>query len=227
MEKYKTGLLYNISVNAKRPLKGWFILQGNDGTEYIIRKNISVWDLGCYPLYRTKKSLMDMRIKVEPNQSGLHSYIALGIPVSAIIRALTSEEIWIKDISASAHVGEISTNIFLTMMITILILMGIMFNRKIVFKSFLEQNGNELEYLGHVKIVDIELKGISNRLILEKQIIRWGRFLILLLFIILPIFLLIFVKMRLFIIFFVGWYYLYIRGDNSYDESRVGYKLMI
>lgn len=158
----KKGTCFNISLNGKRPLWGFFLLVTDQGEEFIIKRNSKIPFDRYRKVYQTNYSLKD-QIFLKKAPANVYSLIGvpLGLLLARTFRKILPMDLFFGKPNLDLHVREGVVNVLLFLLAVIITLWLVSVARDIQLKRFVEKNGAKLEVVGQIKPVEY-LQKTSN-----------------------------------------------------------------
>ena len=140
------GTCFNISLNGKRPLWGYFLLVTDQGEEFIIKRNSKIPFDRYRKVYQTNHSFKDQIFskKAPANISSLIG-VPLGLLLARTFRKILPMDLFFGKANLDLNVreGAINVLLFLLWLVTIA--------RYVQLKQFVKKNGAELALVGQIK----------------------------------------------------------------------------
>ena len=158
----KKGTCFNISLNGKRPLWGYFLLVTDQGGEFIIKRNSKIPFDRYRKVYQTTYSLKD-QIFLKKAPANVYSLIGvpLGLLLARTFRKILPMDLFFGKLNLDLDVREGAMNVLLFLFAVIVTLWLVSVARDIQLKRFVEKNGAELVSVGQIKPVEY-LQKTSN-----------------------------------------------------------------
>ena len=156
------GTCFNISLNGKRPLWGYFLLVTDQGEEFIIKRNSKIPFDRYRKVYQTNHSFKDQIFskKAPANISSLIG-VPLGLLLARTFRKILPMDLFFGKANLDLNVREGVVNVLLFLLAVIVTLWLVSVARDIQLKRFVEKNGAELALVGQIKPVEY-LQKTSN-----------------------------------------------------------------
>ena len=151
----KKGTCFNISLNGKRPLWGFFLLVTDQGEEFIIKRNSKIPFDRYRKVYQTNYSLKDqIFLKKEP--ANVYSLIGvpLGLLLARIFRKIRPMDLFFGKPNLELDVREGVVNVLMFLLAVIITLWLVSFARYVQLKRYVKKNGAELALVGQIKPVE-------------------------------------------------------------------------
>ena len=151
----KKGTCFNISLNGKKPLWGFFLLVTDQGEEFIIKRNSKIPFDRYRKVYQTTYSLKD---QIFLKKAPANVYSLIGVPLDLLL-ARTFRKILPMDLlfgkpNLDLDVREGVVNVLLFLLAVIVALWLVTIARYIQLKRFVEKNGAKLVLVGQIKPVE-------------------------------------------------------------------------
>ena len=158
----KKGTCFNISLNGKRPLWGFFLLVTDQGEEFIIKRNSKIPFDRYLKVYQTNYSLKD-QIFLKKAPANVYSLIGvpLGLLLARTFRQILPMDLFFGKPNLDLDVREGVVNVLLFLLAVIVTLWLVTIARYVQLKWFVEKNGAKLEAVGQIKPVEY-LQKTSN-----------------------------------------------------------------
>ena len=158
----KKGTFFNISLNGKKPLWGFFLLVTDQGEEFIIKRNSKIPFDRYRKVYQTTYSLKD-QIFLKKAPANVYSLIGvpLGLLLARTFRKILPMDLFFGKLNLDLDVREGAMNVLLFLFAVIVTLWLVSVARDIQLKRFVEKNGAELVLVGQIKPVEY-LQKTSN-----------------------------------------------------------------
>ena len=158
----KKGPCFNISLNGKKPLWGFFLLVTDQGEEFIIKRNSKIPFDRYRKVYQTTYSLKD-QIFLKKAPANVYSLIGvpLGLLLARTFRKILPMDLFFGKLNLDLDVREGAMNVLLFLFAVIVTLWLVSVARDIQLKRFVEKNGAELVLVGQIKPVEY-LQKTSN-----------------------------------------------------------------
>ncbi|WP_049516356.1 hypothetical protein [Streptococcus parasanguinis] len=158
----KKGTCFNISLNGKKPLWGFFLLVTDQGEEFIIKRNSKIPFDRYRKVYQTTYSLKD-QIFLKKAPANVYSLIGvpLGLLLARTFRKILPMDLFFGKLNLDLDVREGAMNVLLFLFAVIVTLWLVSVARDIQLKRFVEKNGAELVLVGQIKPVEY-LQKTSN-----------------------------------------------------------------
>ena len=158
----KKGQCFNISLNGKRPLWGFFLLVTDQGEELIIKRNSKIPFDRYRKVYQTNHLFKDQIFskKAPANISSLIG-VPLGLLLARTFRKILPMDLFFGKPNLDLDVREGVVNVLIFLLAVIVTLWLVTIARYVQLKRFVEKNGAELVLVGHIKPVDY-LQKTSN-----------------------------------------------------------------
>ena len=158
----KKGTCFNISLNGKKPLWGFFLLVTDQGEEFIIKRNSKIPFDRYRKVYQTTYSLKD-QIFLKKAPANVYSLIGvpLGLLLARTFRKILPMYLFFGKLNLDLDVREGAMNVLLFLFAVIVTLWLVSVARDIQLKRFVEKNGAELVLVGQIKPVEY-LQKTSN-----------------------------------------------------------------
>ena len=158
----KKGTCFNISLNGKKPLWGFFLLVTDQGEEFIIKRNSKIPFDRYRKVYQTTYSLKD-QIFLKKAPANVYSLIGvpLGLLLARTFRKILPMDPFFGKLNLDLDVREGAMNVLLFLFAVIVTLWLVSVARDIQLKRFVEKNGAELVLVGQIKPVEY-LQKTSN-----------------------------------------------------------------
>lgn len=158
----KKGTCFNISLNGKKPLWGFFLLVTDQGGEFIIKRNSKIPFDRYRKVYQTTYSLKD-QIFLKKAPANVYSLIGvpLGLLLARTFRKILPMDLFFGKLNLDLDVREGAMNVLLFLFAVIVTLWLVSVARDIQLKRFVEKNGAELVLVGQIKPVEY-LQKTSN-----------------------------------------------------------------
>ena len=151
----KRGQCFNISLNGKRPIWGYFLLVTDQGEEFIIKRNSKIPFDRYRKVYQTNHSFKD-QIFSEKAPANISSLIGvpLGLLLVRAFRKILPMDFFFGKANFDLNVREGSINVLLFLFAVMITLWLVTIARYVQLKRFVENNGAELALVGQIKPVD-------------------------------------------------------------------------
>ena len=158
----KKGTCFNISLNGKKPLWGFFLLVTDQGEEFIIKRNSKIPFDRYRKVYQTTYSLKD-QIFLKKAPANVYSLIGvpLGLLLARTFRKILPMDLFFGKPNLDLDVREGVVNVLIFLLAVIVTLWLVSVARDIQLKRFVEKNGAELVLVGQIKPVEY-LQKTSN-----------------------------------------------------------------
>ena len=158
----KRGQCFNISLNGKRPLWGYFLLVTDQGEEFIVKRTSKIPFDKYRKVYQTNHSFKD---QIFSKKAPANIYSLIGVPLGLLL-ARTFIKILPMDLffgkpNLDLDVREGVVNVLIFLLAVIVTLWLVTIARYVQLKRFVEKNGAELVLVGQIKPVDY-LQKTSN-----------------------------------------------------------------
>ena len=158
----KRGQCFNISLNGKKPLWGYFLLVTDQGEEFIIKRNSKIPFDRYRKVYQTTYSFKDkVFTKKAPNNLSTVIGVPLGLLLARTLRKILPMDLLFGKPNLDLNVREGVVNVLLFLLAVIVTLWLVSVARDIQLKRFVEKNGAELALVGQIKPVEY-LQKTSN-----------------------------------------------------------------
>lgn len=158
----KKGTCFNISLNGKKPLWGFFLLVTDQGEEFIIKRNSKIPFDRYRKVYQTTYSLKD---QIFLKKAPANVYSLIGVPIGLLLartfRKILPMDLFFGKLNLDLDVREGAMNVLLFLFAVIVTLWLVSVARDIQLKRFVEKNGAELVLVGQIKPVEY-LQKTSN-----------------------------------------------------------------
>ncbi len=157
------GKCYNISLNGKTPLWGYYLFISENGDEYIIKRNSKIPFDRYRKVYKTKYSFKNNVFlqKVSTNLSTLIG-VPLGLLFVRMFRKIIPMDIFFGKPNLDLEIREGFTNVFLVLVAIIVTLWLVTVARYIQLKRFVEKNGEQIELVGEIKALEYIQKSTNG-----------------------------------------------------------------
>lgn len=157
------GKCYNISLNGKTPLWGYYLFISESGDEYIIKRNSKIPFDRYRKVYKTKYSFKNKVFlqKVSTNLSTLIG-VPLGLLLVRIFRKIIPMDIFFGKPNLDLEIKEGFINVLLTLVAIIVTLWLVTVARYIQLKRFVEKNGEQIELVGEIKPLEYIQKSTNG-----------------------------------------------------------------
>ena len=158
----KRGQCFNISLNGKRPLWGYFLLVTDQGEEFIVKRNSKIPFDKYRKVYQTNHSFKD---QIFSKKAPANIYSLIGVPLGLLLartfRKILPMDLFFGKLNLDLDVREGAMNVLLFLFAVIVTLWLVSVARDIQLKRFVEKNGAELALVGQIKPVEY-LQKTSN-----------------------------------------------------------------
>ena len=147
------GEPYNISVNHKRILKGWYIIITKQGEEYLVQRNLSLSSNVYRNVYQTTFSFKESIIKPKKDKGTYFAILAIfvGGMLARFLRVFLPVDTFFGDINMPVNVWVGISNIWILLLSTVSYLLFLKFYRKKKLEKFLQQHESSLTYVGKIR----------------------------------------------------------------------------
>lgn len=151
----KRGQCFNISLNGKRPLWGYFLLVTDQGEEFIVKRNSKIPFDKYRKVYQTNHSFKDQIFskKAPANVSSLIG-VPLGLLLARTFRKSLPMDLFFGKANLDLNVREGTINVFLFLFAVMITLWLVTIARYVQLKQFVKKNGAELALVGQIKPVE-------------------------------------------------------------------------
>ncbi|WP_368402636.1 hypothetical protein [Streptococcus parasanguinis] len=151
----KKGTCFNISLNGKRPLWGFFLLVTDQGEEFIVKRNSKIPFDKYRKVYQTNHSFKDqIFLKKAPNNLSAVIGVPLGLLLARTFRKILPMDLFFGKPNLDLDVREGVVNVLLFLLAVIVTLWLVTIARYVQLKWFVEKNGAKLEVVGQIKPVE-------------------------------------------------------------------------
>ena len=149
------GTCFNISLNGKRPLWGYFLLVTDQGEEFIIKRNSKIPFDRYRKVYQTSYSFKDQIFskKAPANVSSLIG-VPLGLLLARTYRKILPMDLFFGKANLDLNVREGAINVFLFLFAVMITLWLVAIARYVQLKRFVKKNEAELVFVGQIKPVE-------------------------------------------------------------------------
>ena len=146
------GTCFNISLNGKRPLWGYFLLVTDQGEEFIIKRNSKIPFDRYRKVYQTSYSFKDQIFskKAPANVSSLIG-VPLGLLLARTYRKILPMDLFFGKANLDLNVREGAINVLLFLFAVMITLWLVTIARYVQLKWFVEKNEAELVFVGQIK----------------------------------------------------------------------------
>jgi hypothetical protein len=136
----KKGTCFNISLNGKKPLWGFFLLVTDQGEEFIIKRNSKIPFDRYRKVYQTTYSLKD-QIFLKKAPANVYSLIGvpLGLLLARTFRKILPMDLFFGKLNLDLDVREGAMNVLLFLFAVIVTLWLVSVARDIQLKRFVEK----------------------------------------------------------------------------------------
>lgn len=151
----KRGQCFNISLNGKKPLWGYFLLVTDQGEEFIIKRNSKIPFDRYRKVYQTNHLFKDQIFskKAPANISSLIG-VPLGLLLARTFRKILPMDLFFGKANLDLNVREGTINVFLFLFAVMITLWLVTIARYVQLKQFVKKNGAELALVGQIKPVE-------------------------------------------------------------------------
>ena len=148
----KRGQCFNISLNGKRPLWGYFLLVTDQGEEFIVKRNSKIPFDRYRKVYQTSYSFKDQIFskKAPANISSLIG-VPLGLLLVRAFRKILPMDLFFGKANLDLNVREGAINILLFLFAVMITLWSVTIARYVQLKRYVKKNGAKLEVVGQIK----------------------------------------------------------------------------
>ena len=140
----KRGQCFNISLNGKRPLWGYFLLVTDQGEEFIVKRNSKIPFDKYRKVYQTNHSFKD---QIFSKKAPANIYSLIGVPLGLLLARtfikILPMDLFFGKANLDLNVREGAINVFL-----------FLFARYVQLKRFVKKNEAELVFVGQIKPVE-------------------------------------------------------------------------
>lgn len=151
----KKGTCFNISLNGKRALWGFFLLVTDQGEEFIIKRNSKIPFDRYRKVYQTTYSFKDkVFTKKAPNNLSAVIGVPLGLLLARTFRKILPMDLFFGKPNLDLDVREGVVNVLIFLLAVIVTLWLVTIARYVQLKRFVEKNGAELVLVGQIKPVE-------------------------------------------------------------------------
>lgn len=148
----KKGTCFNISLNGKRPLWGFFLLVTDQGEEFIIKRNSKIPFDRYRKVYQTNYSFKNkVFTKKAPTNLSTLIGVPLGLFLARIFRKILPMDLFFGRPNLDLNVKEGLVNVLIFLLAVIVTLWLVTIARYMQLKRFVEKNGAELEVVGQIR----------------------------------------------------------------------------
>ena len=146
------GTCFNISLNGKRPLWGYFLLVTDQGEELIIKRNSKIPFDRYRKVYQTNHSFKDQIFskKAPANISSLIG-VPLGLLLVRAFRKILPMYLFFGKVNFDLNVREGAINVLLFLFAIMITLWLVTIARYVQLKRYVKKNGAELALVGQIK----------------------------------------------------------------------------
>lgn len=147
------GEPYNISVDHKRILKGWYIIITKKGEEYLVQRNLSLSSNAYRNVYQTTFSFKELLIKPKKEKKAYFAMLAIfvGGLLARFLRVFLPVNMFFGDINMPVNVWVGISNVLILLLSTASYLLFLKFYRKKKLEKFLQQHESSLTYVGKIR----------------------------------------------------------------------------
>ena len=141
------GTCFNISLNGKRPLWGYFLLVTDQGEEFIIKRNSKIPFDRYRKVYQTNHSFKDQIFskKAPANISSLIG-VPLGLLLARTFRKILPMDLFFGKANLDLNVREGAINVLLFLFAVMITLWLVTIARYVQLKQFVKKNGADKAY---------------------------------------------------------------------------------
>ena len=148
----KRGQCFNISLNGKKPLWGYFLLVTDQGEEFIIKRNSKI-PLGRYRKVDESMHLFKDQMFSKTATANISSVMGgpLGLLLARTFRKILPMDLFFGKANLDLNVREGAINVLLFLFAVMITLWLVTIARYMQLKQFVKKNGAELSLVGQIK----------------------------------------------------------------------------
>ena len=159
----KKGTCFNISLNGKRPLWGFFLLVTDQGEEFIIKRNSKIPFDRYRKVYQTTYSFKDkVFTKKAPNNLSAVIGVPLGLLLARTFRKILPTDLFFGKPNLDLNIREGAINVLLFLFAVMITLWLVTIARYVQLKRYVKKNGVELALVGQIKPVEYLQKSANG-----------------------------------------------------------------
>ena len=148
----KRGQCFNISLNGKRPIWGYFLLVTDQGEEFIIKRNSKIPFDRYRKVYQTTYSFKDkVFTKKAPNNLSAVIGVPLGLLLARTFRKILPMDLFFGKPNLDLDVREGVVNVLIFLLAVIVTLWLVTIARYVQLKRYVKKNGADIELVGQIK----------------------------------------------------------------------------
>ena len=151
----KRDQCFNISLNGKRPLWGYFLLVTDQGEEFIVKRNSKIPFDKYRKVYQTNHSFKD---QIFSKKAPANIYSLIGVPLGLLLartfRKILPMDLFFGKANLDLNVREGAINVFLFLFAVMITLWLVAIARYVQLKRFVKKNEAELVFVGQIKPVE-------------------------------------------------------------------------
>ena len=148
----KRGQCFNISLNGKRPIWGYFLLVTDQGEEFIVKRNSKIPFDKYRKVYQTNHSFKD---QIFSKKAPATIYSLIGVPLGLLLvrtfRKILPMDLFFGKANFDLNVREGAINVLLFLFAIMITLWLVTIARYVQLKRYVKKNGADIELVGQIK----------------------------------------------------------------------------